>query len=78
MLKNPDGAVKNCRTATFPGGTFELQRATNNVQSATGGQAGNVGRVKTNGKRGSAVVLLLKMVLTGGSVIFQGMRASNP
>ncbi|MCK6603698.1 MAG: hypothetical protein L6Q59_02270 [Ignavibacteriaceae bacterium] len=29
-----------------------------NEQSATGGQAGNVGRVKTNGKRGSAVVLL--------------------
>jgi len=35
MLNNPDGAVKTCRTATFPGGTFELQRATIHGKRAT-------------------------------------------
>ncbi|NUM72075.1 MAG: hypothetical protein HUU43_14615 [Ignavibacteriaceae bacterium] len=33
---------------------------------------------EAKGKRGSAEVLLFQMVLTGDSVIFQGMRASHP
>jgi len=38
-------------------------------QSATGGRAGNVNRIKTNGKRGSAVVLLFQVVLTRESLV---------
>ncbi|MCK6605564.1 MAG: hypothetical protein L6Q59_11760 [Ignavibacteriaceae bacterium] len=55
---------KNCNycNADILVGTFELKRTMKHVQSATGGQApGNVNRVKTNGKRGSVVVLLFEV-----------------